>query len=289
MNPRRPSPTGPKPVSFDQTRTPPPILRHIPLLDIGKILTVLVKLKNLGLSDNTLRSYRYRLERIAKHVDLDKPELVSRCISNVNGSNAYKESFAKAYSHCVRICGLSWSRPRYKYEREIPRIPTKEAIEKIIARSSRKYATIFRLLAKTCAMPHELHRTALRDIDLDKQTIAIQGLKGHSSRIFKLRPQTAAMLSIYLKEHGHTTPLFPNSKAMLKAWTRTRNELAKKLQEPQLKAIRLYDLRHYYATMTYHRTKDILFVKQQLGHKKLETTLIYTQLVNFGEEECTAK
>ena len=41
--------------------------------------------------------------------------------------------------------------------------------------------------------------------------------------------------------------------------------------------------------MTYHRTKDILYVKQQLGHKKLETNLIYTQLVNFGEEEYTCK
>jgi hypothetical protein len=26
-------------------------------------------------------------------------------------------------------------------------------------------------------------------------------------------------------------------------------------------------------------------VKQQLGHKKLETSLIYTQLVNFNEED----
>jgi hypothetical protein len=37
--------------------------------------------------------------------------------------------------------------------------------------------------------------------------------------------------------------------------------------------------------MLYHRTKDILLVKQQLGHKKIETTLIYTQLVQFSEED----
>ena len=41
--------------------------------------------------------------------------------------------------------------------------------------------------------------------------------------------------------------------------------------------------------MTYYKTKDILYVKQQLGHKKLETTLIYTRLVNFGEEEYTCR
>jgi hypothetical protein len=30
--------------------------------------------------------------------------------------------------------------------------------------------------------------------------------------------------------------------------------------------------------MEYHRTKDILYVKQLLGHKRIENTLIYVQL-----------
>jgi hypothetical protein len=37
--------------------------------------------------------------------------------------------------------------------------------------------------------------------------------------------------------------------------------------------------------MLYYKTKDILYVKQQMGHSKIETTLIYTQLVNFKEDE----
>ena len=41
--------------------------------------------------------------------------------------------------------------------------------------------------------------------------------------------------------------------------------------------------------MLYARTKDILYVKEQLGHKRLENTLIYTHLVNFEGEEWTCK
>jgi hypothetical protein len=37
--------------------------------------------------------------------------------------------------------------------------------------------------------------------------------------------------------------------------------------------------------MLYAKTKDILYVMKQLGHKKLETTLIYTQLVNFNDND----
>ena len=51
----------------------------------------------------------------------------------------------------------------------------------------------------------------------------------------------------------------------------------------------MHALRHHYATMAYRRTKNMLSVEQQLGHKKPETTLIYTQFVSFEEEEYTCK
>ena len=41
--------------------------------------------------------------------------------------------------------------------------------------------------------------------------------------------------------------------------------------------------------MEYHKTKDILHVKNVLGHKNIKNTLVYTQLVNFREEEFISK
>ncbi len=56
--------------------------------------------------------------------------------------------------------------------------------------------------------------------------------------------------------------------------------MARKLQNPRLLRISLHTLRHWKATMLYHQTKDILYVKQFLGHKKVETTLLYIQLAD---------
>jgi integrase len=42
------------------------------------------------------------------------------------------------------------------------------------------------------------------------------------------------------------------------------------------------------ATMEYHRTKDILYVMKLLGHKNISITLIYTQLVEFEDNEYDA-
>jgi hypothetical protein len=42
--------------------------------------------------------------------------------------------------------------------------------------------------------------------------------------------------------------------------------------------------------MEYHKTKDILHVMRLLGHKSIANTLIYTQLVEFEDDDkyCTA-
>ena len=43
--------------------------------------------------------------------------------------------------------------------------------------------------------------------------------------------------------------------------------------------------RHWKATMEYHKTKDILHVKQLLGHRMIENTMKYTQLAKFEDPE----
>ena len=41
--------------------------------------------------------------------------------------------------------------------------------------------------------------------------------------------------------------------------------------------------------MEYHETKDILYVMRLLGHKNIKNTLIYTQLIEFKEDEFVCK
>ena len=41
--------------------------------------------------------------------------------------------------------------------------------------------------------------------------------------------------------------------------------------------------------MEYAKTKNLLYVKQFLGHKKFENTFKYNQLINFESEEYICK
>lgn len=64
-----------------------------------------------------------------------------------------------------------------------------------------------------------------------------------------------------------------------------RKRIANKLKNPHINRITFHTLRHFYGTMEYHKTKDILHVQERLGHRNITSTLIYTHLVNFKGDE----
>lgn len=99
-----------------------------------------------------------------------------------------------------------------------------------------------------------------------------------------------------LQEHIILNKLDPNDKLFKgnatrygKEYREMRNNLANKLKDPTLRTIRLYDFRHYFGTMLYHKTKDIVYVQSQMGHRQINTTLIYTHILNLNDDEWICK
>jgi integrase len=250
----------------------------------NRIINTLLKCKNMGLADSTLKSIASSFRQISKNADINNPEKVKAFIANLKLSNNSKQKYANNYNYYCKTNGIKWEKPYYRAERKIPLIPTTENINKIISASSRKYATIFTILKETGLEGMELATMQRNQIDADRGIINAEGCKGHNSRSFKLKQATADLLRNYLAKYKGNYP-FPRSKIMGQMWREFRDRLAGKLNDPQLKAIPLRNLRHYYATRLYAKTKDILLVKQRLGHKKLETTMFYTQLIHYNEED----
>jgi len=244
----------------------------------------LLEAKKKGLAETTLLSISYSLKQLAESVNLNNPEEVKMYVAKLKVSKATKTKLLNNYNYYCMTNEIEWTRPHYKWERKIPIIPTTANIDKIISASTPKYATIFTILKETGLEGHELATITRQHIDSEQGIISAQGCKGHNSRAIKLKAKTAGMLRDYLAKYTGDRP-FPRSKAMSDIWRRTRNKLAETLQEPNLRIIPMRNLSHYYATMLYAKTRDILLVKQRLGHKKIETTMFYTQLLAFNDEE----
>jgi len=251
-------------------------------------------MKKNGYSDYTIQNYRRALNTLAKYCNLNKPETVKSFLATLEGTHGYKKQLVFAYDKYVKTYGLTWERPKYIPRRKMPRIPQEEKINYIIANASPKLRTAISISKDTGLRPIELMRLKLKDVDLDKRAVYPETAKHGSPRVLKITEKTLHMLTEYIgraniKPHQK---IFANWKPIdySKYFRITRNKTAKKMGDQSITQIRLYDLRHFFATMLYHKTKDILFVKQQLGHKSIETTLIYTQLLQFqSEDEYTCK
>ena len=62
-----------------------------------------------------------------------------------------------------------------------------------------------------------------------------------------------------------------------------RKKIAAKLQNPRINRITFHTLRHWRASVEYHRTKDLAHVKEMLGHRSIQSTMVYTYLMDNHE------
>ncbi len=194
----------------------------------------------------------------------------------------------EAYDLYCQANGITWHKPFYERYDKLPKIPSEEKLNMIIARSTKKFALMLSMMKDLGTRPVELTWLKLKDIDLEKGVITITSAKHCVGRTLRVKSQTLIMLNAYvlLQKLNQNDRLFPiNSSSFSEVYRRTRNKLADNLGDMSLKSIRLYDFRHFKATMEYHKTKDLLHVKRLLGHKDLRTTLRYTQLIEIEGDE----
>jgi len=64
-----------------------------------------------------------------------------------------------------------------------------------------------------------------------------------------------------------------------------KKRIAEKLQNPRISRIKCHTLRHWRASIAYHRGAKLIEIKEMLGHKTLKTTLVYTYLMKHTEKD----
>jgi len=276
---------------YNQLTMPTTVTHSFSAKHTAEIVNILLQMKNNGLSDYTIKNTSKLLTFLDKHADLNNPDQVKTVIAT-HTSNNYKRNLCFAYEKYAQLCNIKWQKPHYRQDRNIRKIPTSEKLEMIIAKAGRTLSIKLRI-SKECGLrPIELQNLKVKDIDTEQRLIYPTTAKHGTARALKI----SANLTTLLQSHIITHKLNPNDKLFKgdaetygNAYRETRNALATKLQDPTIQQIKLYDFRHYYATTLYAKTRDILYVKQQLGHTNINNTLIYTQLINLNEEEWTTR
>jgi len=149
------------------------------------------------------------------------------------------------------------------------------------------------VLKEGAIRPGEAWRLKWTDIDFENRIITLNKPEKHSKpRQFRISTRLANVLNnLQRAKDAHPEKIFNyvSTSSLRRCFERQRKRIAYKTGNPRLLQITFKTLRHWKATMEYHRTKDILHVMGVLGHKRIQNTLKYTQLVDVDEDEYVSR
>ena len=228
---------------------------------------------------------------VKRGANLFDPESIKLTIARQTWSEGRKDLAVEAYSCFLRMTGGKWTRPRYYRIQKLPFIPTEREIDELIAASSDRMGIFLHLLKQTRIRPGEGLALRWTDYDPLQKTVNVTPEKNSNPRIFKLPNNLIQKLENLPKTSDR---IFGNvqQEHFRHNFCLQRKRIAHKLGNPRLNRITFRTLRHWKATLEYHRTKDILHVMQLLGHKNIKNTLVYTHLAEElfkGEQEYVSK
>jgi integrase len=199
----------------------------------------------------------------------------------LTGKNKYKNNLLTAYSAYCKANDVQWERPERLRNEVCPiMVPTEERIDKIISCSTLTYSTVFSI-SKYGLRPDEVGKITLRDVDLERRSLTVRTSKLGLGRTLQLDQKTVDKLKDYIarrKITGVNQRLFANGEKIGDKWTIFRKRAFDKLRDTELLKVRLYDLRHWFGTTQYLKTRDIFHVKYLMGHRYIQSTLIYVHV-----------
>jgi integrase len=247
----------------------------------------MAELKNDTKSDYTIRNMEKFLTVLSRKCDLNEPKQVKTFIANHNASSNTKECYSYAYRKYCQHYKINAKIPFWKPEAKQIRLPTNEKLEMLISASSPTMATKLIISKEDGLRPVKVMNLKVKDIDLEQKILYPTTAKHGSAKALRISQR----LKETLQEHIIRKNLKPEDKLFTgnvtlygKNYRRMRNTLAEKLHDPTIKTIKLYDFRHFYGTMTYKKT-DLIHTMQQMGHKRIETTMIYMHLADIPEDD----
>jgi integrase/DNA-directed RNA polymerase subunit RPC12/RpoP len=242
----------------------------------GKVVEYLWWMEKQGFAESTIRLARVALKVLMERgANLLNPESVKEVIAKQKWSQSRRRNVINAYDRFAKYVGLSWEKPKCNVQRKIPFIPTEQEIDALIAGSPKKLAAFLQLLKETAMRSGEAKKLKWSDIDFEGRCIRLNDPEKNSlPRIWKVSSKLFGMLNSLPRNSVRVFGDGPIN-SLKTTFLKVRKRLAYKLQNPRLLQISFHTLRHWKATMLYHQTKDILYVKRFLGHKEVRNTEIY--------------
>ncbi len=191
---------------------------------------------------------------------------------------------AKAWNYVYTNPADNLKRPKVKAKKII--VPTAEMVATLLEYATGQTRLLLLTAANTGCRAGELLALKWRNVDLVEGTISIDATEGNfiqgrftspkteaSVRTIDLTPSIVNALAV-AKDSSVSDLVFPNSTGRPQAWTNfLQRQFTPLLKKADLPHITPHCLRHFYAVQLFKAGLNPVYIKEQLGHSNLTTTL----------------
>jgi integrase/recombinase XerD len=262
-------------------------------------------LKLAGYSQRTIESYIYSVSRLSKYFD-KSPDLLSneelrqyllyhkdKYASNTTTMAlcAIKHLFEKTLNRTMPVFNLT----RQKKKNKLPSVLSREEVRYFLGKVRLlRYRALFTIIYCCGLRLNEALNLKVSHIDSKRMTLKVENGKGGIDRYIPLPETALKILRKHYLTHKNLLFIFPKCGQGQKDENSAKEHLRKGtvwdlfkkvVTECKFnKKVHPHTLRHSYATHLLEDGVDIRIISEYLGHKSLETTLLYTHLTPLLKE-----
>ncbi len=173
---------------------------------------------------------------------------------------------------------------------KLPLVLSKEEIKRLIkAKSNLKHKAMLLLLYSAGLCLGELLNLKLEDIDSSAMKIRVRQGKGKKDRYVMLSQNALNLLREYYKAYHPKIYVFEGQSGGMYSPKSVQSVFKSALKKAGIrKKATVHTLRHSFATHLLDEGTDIRYIQELLGHKRLETTQIYTHVSSYSINKITS-
>jgi len=168
----------------------------------------------------------------------------------------------------------------FRKEEKIPVVLSELEVARILnIVHNLKHKAILMTIYSSGIRLNELLSLQVKDIDFDRNLIIVKMGKGKKDRQSVLSQALKGILMKYLANYKPSKYLFEGQKGGKYSASSVQAVMKKAVKNAGIKKhATVHTLRHSFATHLLENGTDIRFIQELLGHKRLETTQIYTHM-----------
>jgi integrase len=261
---------------------------------LGEIVNYGFWMQKQGYKASTIHFSVRSLRWFDKRTNLIEPEQTKALLASNEGTENRKRKLVEDLARFYKFKNIPFNKPRYRKVEKVPFIPLESELDSLISAVGKKTSCFLQLLKETGMRSGEAWNLKWSDVDMERECVNITPEKNSQARQLKISNRSVAMLNLMPKKwdfifrNPAVNPI-DSIEHFRRNYIKVRKSLAVKLNNPRLSQITFHTFRHYKATWEYYRTKDILYVKNLLGHRSIQNTMRYVQLVSFQNDEYVCK